>query len=443
MENEEQRSLQSIPHVPGVYIFKNAQGEVIYIGKAKDLRKRVASYFNKTTTDWKVAQLIEEHETIGHIATHSEIEALLLEASLIKKYQPKYNVLLKDGNPFIFIHLTAPSAVSSRGATGRTGRNGTEIVRSELPQLELINNDKKPGRYIGPFIHRSDARTLFNYVMRTFRLFVCGKSIPNGCLDYHLGRCSGSCRPDFDKDAYLTRLELAFDMLAGNRDLFIEKIRAKIAEHNAQMEFEKSKELSDLLIAIEPLFAALERPFSEHRFAKEVQSIVLPKTLQESDYEAAAQELQELLHLERPPATLDCFDISHFQSSALVGSCVRFTNGKPDPNFFRRFKIKTLTRQNDYAALQEIVGRRYKHGDFPDIIVIDGGKGQRNAVLSIVGPVTCVSLAKREERLFTEFAPEGIKLDYATPLGRLLIALRDYAHHFAITYHRSKRNIGQ
>jgi excinuclease ABC subunit C len=154
------------------------------------------------------------------------------------------------------------------------------------------------------------------------------------------------------------------------------------------------------------------------------------------------KELQELLKLSKMPSTIDCFDISHFQSNYLVGSCVRFTNGKPDKNKFRRFGIKTLTQQNDYAALQEIVARRYRDGkDLPDLVVIDGGKGQLSAVAFLIPPTTdVISLAKREETVFSKEFPEGIKISVATGAGRLLIALRDYAHHFAISFHRKKRS---
>lgn len=152
-------------------------------------------------------------------------------------------------------------------------------------------------------------------------------------------------------------------------------------------------------------------------------------------------ELQKLLKLDQLPYTIDCFDISHFQSNELVGSCVRFTHGLPDKNNFRRFKIKTLTTQNDYAALQEIVARRYKDPrDIPDLVVIDGGKGQLSAVQQIIPTASCIALAKREERIFGTMIPhDGIVLDPHSEHGKLLIALRDYAHHFAINYHRLRR----
>lgn len=151
-------------------------------------------------------------------------------------------------------------------------------------------------------------------------------------------------------------------------------------------------------------------------------------------------DLQKFLGFATPVRTVDCFDISHFQSSYLVGSCVRFTDGKPERAMFRHFKIKTLTEQNDYAALQEIIQRRYKNNtDIPDLIVIDGGKGQLSAAQHVLPGAPLVSLAKREETLYGPQFPQGVRLDLQTNVGRLLIALRDYAHHFAISYHRLKR----
>jgi len=151
------------------------------------------------------------------------------------------------------------------------------------------------------------------------------------------------------------------------------------------------------------------------------------------------KKLKEFFGLAKEVKSIDCFDVSHFQSIAIVGSCIRFTNGVVDKSGFRKFKIKDLYRQNDYAALQEVVLRRYKNGDFPDLVLIDGGKGQRSAVVSLLAGVHCISLAKKEETVFSQNFPQGKKLDIQHDIGKLLISLRDYAHHFAINYHRNRR----
>lgn len=413
-------SLDTIPHLPGIYIFKAHDHTILYIGKAKDLQKRVRSYFHKQATDWKVAELIKEHETISYVVTKNEIEALLLEAQSIRDYIPKYNVLLKSGQPFVYLLFTS---------------NNTA-----LPQLVLVRNKRQKGTYFGPFLHKNDARAVYDYLIRTFQLFVCNKKIENGCLDYHLGKCCGSCRSDFDKEGYFARLELAKDILQGHHKKFIKGLKELINHYNQRMEFEKAAHLHGYISNFETIFATISTKFHEGKYQAEVEEITHQR-VSAHDAQQALFDLQELLQLPERPTTIDCFDISHFQSTHIVGSCIRFTNGKKDPKNFRHFKITSLITQNDYAALQEIVKRRYKNPDeLPDIVLIDGGKGQRNAILPLLPHTTCISLAKREEELFTDYHPNGTKLDLQTPLGKLLIALRDYAHHFAITFHRKRRS---
>lgn len=413
-------SVKNLPGLPGVYLFRDERQAVIYIGKAKNVKKRVQSYFSKQKTDWKVAELIKEHVSIAHIVTQNETEALLLEAQLIRDYKPKYNVLLKSGQPFVYLLFTAP-------------QEGT-------PQLEIVRNKKKKGHYFGPFLQKTDARSVYAYLTRTFKLFVCNKSIENGCLDYHLGRCAGSCKLEFDSTGYITRLQLAQDVLEGNSKQFLKRLNEQISVYNQALEFEKAAHISEYITNFETIFATIKTKFHEQKYALEVEDVTLP-TLPDFEAQQALAQLQGLLGLEKPIKSIDCFDISHFQSTHMVGSCIRFTDGKKDPKSFRHFQIKSLAEQNDYAALEEIVSRRYKNpADLPDVVLIDGGKGQRNAILPLLPHTPCISLAKREERVFTDRHPEGIIINFSTPLGRLLIALRDYAHHFAISYHRKKRS---
>lgn len=411
--------VKALPHLPGVYFFKDQHHSIIYIGKAKDLRKRVQSYFTNQKTDWKVAELIKEHASIKHIVTKSEHDALLLEAQLIRDYKPKYNVLLKSGQPFVYLLFTE--------------------TKTGLPNLEVVRNKNKKGRYFGPFLHKRDAYAVYNYLMRTFRLNLCNKTIENGCLDYHIGRCAGNCRANFDASSYLTRLDLAYDALKGNHKEFLARLTQQIARLSTALEFEKAAHLSIYIKNFDTIFTTIQAKFHDKKYGLEIEHAAVAPQLPERDFTQALIELQQLLKLEKTPRTIDCFDISHFQSNAIVGSCIRFTDGKKDPNYFRRFKVKSLKQQNDYAALQEIVLRRYRNRDeLPDIIFIDGGKGQRNAIAPFFD-IPCISLAKREELLITDYHPEGIPLDLKNPLGQLLIAIRDYAHHFAVSYHRLRR----
>ncbi|HEV2601508.1 MAG TPA: GIY-YIG nuclease family protein [Candidatus Babeliales bacterium] len=412
--------LNTLPITPGVYLFKDPTGTILYIGKAKSIRTRVKSYFNNYYTDWKIDNLIKEHAKVDYIGTKNETEALLLEAQLIAQHKPKYNVLLKSGQPFVYILFTAhtPSSPSV---------------------IKIVRNKKLKGCYFGPFLHKNHARGVYRYLMQTFKLFLCNKTIANGCLDYHIGICAGNCMQQFDTQDYLFRLDLARAALKSNHDLFLENIKTKIAEYNRELVFEKSQQLNNYLENFDTIFTTIATRYSPTKYEDAINTVTTPR-LQPVD-SAINYQLQQFLQIDTPIKTIDCFDISHFQSSYLVGSCVRFTDGKPDKNSFRRFKIKTLSEQNDYAALQEIVTRRYKHeDDIPDLVLIDGGKGQLSAVRRIIPQARCISLAKREETIFGAQFPDGIKLDLQTDVGRLLIALRDYTHHFAITYHRKLRS---
>lgn len=420
-----------IPALPGVYLFKDALGTIVYIGKAKSLKSRVSSYFQDHNTDWKVDAILQEYADLEFIITKNETEALLLEAELIQKYQPKLNTLLKDGQPFLYIWF-APSDASPD--TGKKDKR--------LPKIEIVRNKKrKRGTYFGPFFQKTETRKVHSYLMRTFALNICNKTLENGCLDYHLGNCAGTCMPHFNREGYEFRMGLALDMLKNQHSQFIKKIEDQIKKHNALMEFEQSKILQDYIENFDTIFETIRTKYSAAKFATDIITATTPRNYVADIHQSAQTDLQQMLQLRAPVRIIDCFDISHFQSRFIVGSCVRFVDGKPDKNKFRRFQIRTLQEQDDYAALREIVGRRYKDGeDLPDLILIDGGKGQLSAVQDLFPQAQFASIAKREERLYASNIPAGIVLDIKTNAGKLLIALRDYAHHFAISYHRLKRS---
>ncbi len=403
-----------VPTLPGVYFFKNALGKVIYIGKAKNLRNRVHSYFQKHTDDWKVEAILADCYDLDFIITKNETEAMLLEADLIQQYKPQFNTIFKDGQPFIYLLFT----------------------NDAVPTITVVRNRKKKGIYFGPFLHKTQARSVHHFIMKTFKLTICNKKIANGCLDYHLGICPGTCKPDFDKEEYMFRLELAKDLLKQKDKKFIERIEQQIKTYTKHLEFEKAKRLCTYLENVEIIFHAIKTKYSAKKFRTDVLVATTPAP---TDHDLS-HEIRKLLGGNQRIQTIDGLDSTHFQSSYIVGACVRFTNGTPDKNKFRRFRIKTLDQQNDCAALQEIVFRRYKDADsMPDLILIDGGKGQLSAVQAVFPDALIASLAKREERLFSAMHPEGIVLDVKTAAGKQLIALRDYAHHFAISYHRLRR----
>ena len=411
-------NLSALPRLPGIYLFKDSNDAIIYIGKAKSIYDRVQTYFQRSIKENKVALLITEYKYIDFIITHTELEALFLEADLIQKHKPKFNALLKEGNPFIYILFT----------------------NTPLPNVEIVRTKAKKGSYYGPFLYKTDARKAANFLIRTFRLNRCNKTIANGCLDYHIGTCAGSCRPDFNPQDYLFRIELAQNVLKKDHKAFIEQLKTKIKEYSKELAFEKARNLTYYLDNMHSIFTALETAFTPKKYLDQIVLTTLPKKYTATLPPDLPAQLQEFLQLPGLVHSIDCFDISHFQSKEIVGSCIRFVDGLPDKNRFRRFKVNSLDTQNDYAALQEIVTRRYRNIDeLPDLILIDGGKGQLSAVQSVLPQAHIISLAKREEQLFgTMFA--GYKmLDAQNPAAKVLLELRDYAHHFAISYHRLRR----
>lgn len=411
----------ALPKASGVYFFKDKEDRILYIGKAKSIKKRVRSYFQKKDRDWKIQSLLDEYFSIDYILTTNETEALLLEAQLIREHKPKYNVLLTSGQPFVYIVVTKPE-------------------KYELPVLALVRNKKQPGSYVGPFLHKRQARGVYRFLLNTFRIYICNKKIQHGCLDYHLGRCAGSCFSSFDREEYLIRLQLALNVLKNDLKKFRAALLANIEKYNAKLEFERAKNLYEYLEQADVIFQTIQTNYSEKKYEREIFAATTPAQHLHAMGEQAGRVLQELLITKGPIKTIDCFDISHFQSSYLTGACVRFTQGQPDKNNFRRFKIKTLQQQNDYAALQEVLLRRYKDlRALPDLILIDGGKGQLGAAQQVLPQGEIISLAKREETIFGSLFPKGIRLDLHTDLGKLLIGLRDYTHHFAISYHRLRR----
>lgn len=513
--------IKSLPSVPGVYLFKNEQEEIVYIGKAKNLKKRVIQYVQRQEIDLKANLILSSSVRVEFIQTDSELAAMLLEARLIQSHQPKFNVLLKSGQPFLYILITS----------------------GKIPEIKLVRNQQHKGSFFGPFLEKGSARIVYDFLIKTFKLKRCNKKITQGCLNYHMGLCAGSCRPDFDVEAYCQRMELARTALKQGHAKFLAHLLEEIEKSNQEQTFEKSRELHGYYKAFNNVFQALDAKSSitKHVGRKDIWIMTtdrsslylfdemngalkkkqtfyfpfiedvgedqafeqlmlehmlsyyranLPAATIISNFEISQHEralLEKFLHewhlinydvsvskpeeghgaslirlgrlhaeqeeqkrqslgralkmlfkLPHEPKIIDCFDISHKQGMFMVGSCIRFKDGNPDKQNFRKFHIKTVHQIDDYASLREIVARRYAdQSQLPDLILIDGGKGQLNAVQDLFPSAEFASLAKREETIFSQRIPEGKKLDLKSFAGQMLIALRDYAHHFAISFHRS------
>lgn len=527
-----QKQSQKLPALPGVYLFKNSKNQILYIGKAKNLKNRIKNYFQKNlgktfnVADIKKKILIEQSSIIEYISTKSELTAMLLEAELIKENQPKFNILLKDGQPFLYIVITNPA------------KNSKKHLKL-LPKLKIVRNKKIKGNHFGPFLEKTSVRKVYNFLLKTFKLKLCNKKIENGCLDYHMGICAGSCRLDFDKKSYLQRLELAKLSLKKGHAKFLNYLEKEIENNNNSLNFEKSKELHEYYKAFEKVFQNINEnyqfkslsktlttkdiwflskdkkslfllkekntslnikrvfsfPFKENnnyfeyitsfyqnfncsntilinfdikkenknlleKFLKifhnkaypinvikpkkghnhnliKLTQIYIDKHIEKQNN--LSKSLKTLLKLKTEPRTIDCFDISHRQGTFMVGSCIRFKDGQPDKANFRHFKIKTVNHSNDYECLQEIVQRRYRDiKNLPDLVLIDGGKGQLSSVKKVLfhSDTEIASLAKKEEIIFSNKIPNGRKLNIQSYAAQVLISLRDYTHHFAISYHR-------
>jgi excinuclease UvrABC nuclease subunit len=240
---------------------------------------------------------------------------------------------------------------------------------------------------------------------------------------------------------------LACQVLKGDTKAFRSTLNEAIMACNAKLNFEEARQLHAYAQDLDMIFNAIAVTYGPGRYRHESAHTISQSSIGAEQphalYNDAELELQRLLGISHPIITIDCFDISHVQGHFMVGSCIRFTRGIPDRKKFRRFKINTLIAQNDYAALQEIATRRYKNvEDIPDVVLIDGGKGQLSAIKLIMPHAHVIALAKREERLFGTIYPEGVVLNPSSALGKLLIALRDYAHRFALNYHKLLRKKG-
>ncbi len=543
---EIQEKLKLLPDSPGVYIMLDKEGVVIYVGKARVLKNRVRQYFHSTAKTEKVAAMVENIADFYYIITQTEIDALALENNLIKKYKPKYNILLKDDKtyPYIKVH-----------------------TKEEYPRVSVTRKIKKgDGKYFGPFMGGVRCGEILDIIGMVYNVRTCAIAVTEKpkkpCLAYHLGRCLAPCAHECGKEEYAARVKKVLSFLDGNYEEAEEILKGKMLAFADSEEFELAMEYREKLQMLSKLklkritslnralnadiialktnylyssinvlvtrsgimqgsssFALedgsltetdgltafilqyyshheipeqvilqdfcekelLERYFFE-KFDKKVE-VVCPKVgvkrqlLDMAEKNAAEYlsksidkikhkhdmtknacvRLKELLGLKKYPKRMECYDISNISGVDKVGSMVVFIDGEADRSSYRRFKIKTVEGANDYASHQEMMKRRLaklgteeeERFPKPDLIVIDGGKGQLSAVKEIfdeagVSDIELIALAEREEEVFTLFSGESVRIDRRDYALKMLQRLRDEAHRFAITYFRSlhsKRNL--
>ena len=411
-----------IPHKPGVYQFKDKSGKIIYVGKAIDLYHRVASYFSKSFHDPKTAVLVSEIASVETIIVESELEALILEANLIKQYLPRFNVRLTDDKDYLYIKIT----------------------KEEYPKILTARKQDLKGslKYFGPFPSSTTVKNTLKLLRRVFpwcpgkgyRQRVAGN---RPCFYYHLKLCPGACVGEISKEDYRKIINRFSKFMEGKVSLLMDELIIEMKQASEKQNFEEAAKIKRTIDGIGYLTQTnrvevyLENPnFLEDQRIK------------------ALEELQQALNLTKIPERIEGYDISNIQGHEATGSMVVMTSGEIDKSQYRKFKIHITGKPNDYAMHQETIRRRMKHSEWktPDMLLIDGGKGQVSAVFDTVqktGPeefkaVPIFGIAKRMEWLYT---PDGqeIKLPRSNKGLQLLQRLRDESHRFAIAYHRKLR----
>ncbi len=426
--------VRTFPTKSGIYLFKDAQGRVIYIGKAKNLRARASSYFQKTAADDKrIRDWIGEVADADFLEADSEVDALLLEARLIKDIQPKHNADLKDDKSFPYLQITT----------------GEDFPRVNFTRVPLDRGVK----LYGPFPRAKGLRGAIQVLQKVFKFRTCSLDIEEDdprwrwfrpCLLHSIDQCTAPCNLRVDRESYrkdIHRLRLFLD---GKKDQVFREIEEEMKEASQALQFEKAARLRDELKSLQTL--NLRGDLAKH--AQPEVFYVDPRR--------GLKGLKKVLGLESIPRTIHGVDIAHLGGTETVGSLVTFIDGLPFKPGYRRYKIKSVAGVDDFASIREVVSRRIqglqeRDEPFPDIFLIDGGKGQLAAALAAfealgVTPPTLISLAKREEEIYVPGRADPIVLSRRSFALRLLQYVRDEAHRFAQHYHhmlRKKRTLGE
>lgn len=546
MNEQLKQTLKLLPSLPGCYIYYNNQGEVIYVGKAKILKRRVMSYFNRKHESVKVNVLVSQIERLEYIITNTEVEALILESHLIKKYKPKYNILLKDDKKYPYFLITD----------------------EDFPRITIVrkkNMNPEKGKYYGPYTDIRAMHATLDFLKKIFPLKQCRtpKFKDRPCLYYHIGRCMAPCQNKVTPEEYKAIVKQAELFLSGKQSELMKQIKEQMQKYSDTLQFEKAAKLRDSyndlaktlekqkvvyentklnedvisLMADDGIFAIVILMIREGRlidkkdFTYEVEEedrteffatffkeyyttlkleypdrivsneleAIGEKALYEEWLEILAQKkvkisygksaqgkelqmladknakvvldnakiskmskirddfneigsyLAEKLQLKNFPHRMECYDISHIQGTNTVASMVTFINGLPKKSEYRKFKVKmTEGKPDDFLSMKEVLTRRLSHlGEEkwakPDLMIIDGGKGQLSSVMEIIeelgiSGIDVVSLAKKHEEVFLPKQSEPVILPRNSSALFLFQRIRDEAHRFAITYHRKLRS---
>jgi len=447
-----QAKLRDVPHVPGVYIMRDRLNNVIYVGKARDLRKRLANYFTPARSklaDRKTRALIASIWDFDLHQVRNDTEALVLESKLIKEFRPRYNVSFRDDKRYFLVRVHMGDA---------------------MPRLSTTRLKKEDGaRYFGPFPHGMALRTTLNWLNKKFGLRVCrplkpGEADYKHCSNDIIKNCSAPCIARISQEEYKKRVEQACEFLDGKNKDLVTALEDEMQQAAARLDFEKAAELRDMVEDFKKTLIPT-RTFERGARARVIRSI---------DPMADVQELKELLHLERAPLVMECFDIANIGTAHCVASMVRFKNGVPDNSNYRRYRIKSVSGQNDFLSMAEVIRRRFSRillegrqaaGDdaefsqevpaeamqrlaanpkfvtLPDLVIVDGGKGQLGvavAELQRLGlhELPIIGLAKEHEEVYRPGESHPIIIPHERGALKLLQRIRDEAHRWANGYHQ-------
>ncbi|TSC82581.1 MAG: Excinuclease ABC subunit C [Parcubacteria group bacterium Gr01-1014_20] len=412
-------SYQNLPSTPGVYIMKGAKGEILYIGKAVNLKRRVSSYFLRAH-DYRLEKLVSLIKEIDHLKTDSGLEALILESELIKKHQPPFNVLEKDDKSFLYVAITKekfPRVLLVRG--------------KDRAQGEIHSNPKfkTPKLYYGPFTSAVSLREALKIIRRIFPYSVHepGKIYPRPCFDYSIGQCPGVCANLITKKDYAKTIRNIRLFFTGKKLQILKSLEKEMKQASKALEFEKAGKIRHQMFAL--------------------------KHIQDVAFIAEDSHLKPITHNPGLNFRIEGYDISNTSGTSATGSMVVFSakggyvsggeSFKPDKNQYRKFRIRSIKSPDDTGMLREVLSRRLEHRDwtFPNLILIDGGRGQINAAKSVLAEarikIPVVGIVKGPERKRNDIIgilPKGVE-------KKTLIQVRDEAHRFAISYHKKLRGV--
>jgi excinuclease ABC subunit C len=419
--------VKQFPAAPGVYLMKDEQGRVLYVGKAKNLRNRAGHYFTRAAAeDRRTADLVRLIADIDFLPAESEVDALLMEARLVKDIQPRFNADLKDDKSFPYLQIR---------------------MREDFPRVEFTRSPRRRGvKLYGPFTSAKSLRAAIHVLQRIFQFRTCSLDISENderwrwfrpCLLHSIRQCTAPCNFRVTKEEYRQQIRALRLVLEGKKGKLIAEMEGQMQQASEALNFEKAARLRDEITALQNLGL-------RGKVDKDVQPEVFP-----IEPKKGLVGLRKVLGLRATPRTIEGVDIAHLGGDDMVASLVAFVDGLPFKPGYRRFRIKSVQGVDDFASIREVVTRRFRRlhdeeAPFPDILLIDGGKGQLNAALEAfamlgIEPPCLVSLAKREEEVYRPGEAEPLRLSRHSAALRLLQYVRDEAHRFAQHYHKILR----